>query len=696
MNFLLKASLALLMAGGLTSQALGQFPWSGEKAAAPAVHKTGSITWKTDLPEALKLAQEQRKLVFLHFSGTHCPPCRKLEDNVLNRNDVAVTMLSRYVPVFIVVEQAPDLVTRFHVREWPTDVIIDAEGRELARHVSPQDSREFIKRISTIAAKHHAGQSATIANVRVAVAADVTESNAPVQHTAADDRPPTQSQRAESKIVPNPHAREGRLPAIVARNTKPQSTSVDDEGFSPPNQRRKPPIVRKAREAVEEAVAVDPDRVAVEDESTEADVAPWRKNAQAKKRPAQKEPIESEPQEDPEAEAEEPADETKADGKMADEPEADESSETDSTEKPVEAKTEEPASEAVDELPAPRSRFGGMKEEEAEVEAAPAKDVGEKVAKESSAGEEEASKPAEEAPEQGEPEAEVEPAPPKSRFSRSEGAPAKTAEEETSTPEAKEGVEPPEESKAQEPEEGEEKQAAAKAEEDKPEQEAGAEPAEEMREDGDAVPAEEKQEVTKKAAPQAATEDESAKSNNAPAKPSAKTRKPSKSKVAAEPSEETDEAAEAAPAAKTEASGRPRGLAKIARSGKYVLGGHCCVTLLETEELVAGNPQFGAIHRGRIFLFSSAEARKKFLDNPDDYSPMLTGYDPVLYADRGELVDGSPKILGKLKDGRVISFSSEETYKKFAADYSKQHEKSPYVESIRAAMKETNGGRHLR
>lgn len=730
MNFQLRISLALLFSAWMATSACGQFPWSGNKDAAPEGRKTGSITWKSDLPEALKLAREQRKLVFLHFSGTHCPPCRKLEDNVLNRNDVAVTMLSRFVPVFIVVEQAEDLVERFHVQSWPTDVILDAEGREIARHVSPQNPQEFIKRISSISAKHHAGQSTTMANVRAAVASDVTEATTPVQQTAADDRvtTPTQPPRAESKIVRNPHTPDSRLPPIVARNNKAKKTIVqsgdrEEEGFSPPSERRKPEIVRRADEPKQVAARAKRDEEPADDEpavetDAEGDVAPWRKNLIAKKaakqvevakeaaakeapaeEPAEEMELEAAPDETAIAETEEPATEDEPEPKlesMAEEKAANEGKTAD--EEPVadESKSEKPVEQEVtDELPAPRSRFGATKEAEEETPTPEQAAEAPTKAEDEASEEKEAPKTPETAPEapapkEEEPKSEAveeetkEPARPKSRFAG--GEEPKSEEEAPATPESDEPAEVKPE--AESPAEPEVKQEAAAPVAQKTEEEAS-EPSEKKTAAAETKPETE------------ATEDAPPESEEPPVeevirKPAPKAAAAKKTKKPVEPPSEEPEAkaddAEAEPAE----SGRPRGLARIARSGKYVLGGHCCVTLLENETLKKGNPKLGAIHRGRIYLFASADARKKFLANPDDYSPMLTGYDPVVFADNGELVDGSAEILAKLHDGRVVTFSSEETYKRFAADYKKLREKSPYVEATRSAMKETNGGRHLR
>ena len=58
-----------------------------------------------------------------------------------------------------------------------------------------------------------------------------------------------------------------------------------------------------------------------------------------------------------------------------------------------------------------------------------------------------------------------------------------------------------------------------------------------------------------------------------------------------------------------------------------------------------GDRRFGAVHRGRTYLFASAEAQDKFLADPDAYSPVLSGADPVIFGETGQLVEGK-RLIG--------------------------------------------------
>lgn len=73
---------------------------------------------------------------------------------------------------------------------------------------------------------------------------------------------------------------------------------------------------------------------------------------------------------------------------------------------------------------------------------------------------------------------------------------------------------------------------------------------------------------------------------------------------------------------------------------KLAMDGYCVVTLLEGGKWTKGNPQWGAVHRGRTYLFTTEAEQQKFLADPDRFSPMLSGCDPVIFAQTGQLVEG--------------------------------------------------------
>jgi len=109
------------------------------------------------------------------------------------------------------------------------------------------------------------------------------------------------------------------------------------------------------------------------------------------------------------------------------------------------------------------------------------------------------------------------------------------------------------------------------------------------------------------------------------------------------------------------------------------MDGCCMVTLIDKRKKVKGNPKYGAIHRGRTYLFVGYKEQQRFLATPDAYTPVLSGNDPMLFLEQGKLVPGSSQH-GIFFGRQVYLFSSEKTLQKF--------EDAPYqyVDAIYRAM----------
>ena len=109
------------------------------------------------------------------------------------------------------------------------------------------------------------------------------------------------------------------------------------------------------------------------------------------------------------------------------------------------------------------------------------------------------------------------------------------------------------------------------------------------------------------------------------------------------------------------------------------LYGFCPVSLIRDKKWQEGDRAYGCEHRGRIYLFGSAENQAEFMRNPDHYAPVLSGFDPVIFAEQGKLVDGK-REHGAYVDGRIILFATEESYERFS------NNSVPYIAAVRAAM----------
>jgi thioredoxin-related protein/YHS domain-containing protein len=94
------------------------------------------------------------------------------------------------------------------------------------------------------------------------------------------------------------------------------------------------------------------------------------------------------------------------------------------------------------------------------------------------------------------------------------------------------------------------------------------------------------------------------------------------------------------------------------------LDGYCPVTLAEKETWELGDPRWGAIHRGRTYLFVSEAHQQRFLADPDRFSPVLSGYDPTRFIDNGTAVEGARRH-GLWFRGEMYLFADEGSLERF-------------------------------
>ena len=94
--------------------------------------------------------------------------------------------------------------------------------------------------------------------------------------------------------------------------------------------------------------------------------------------------------------------------------------------------------------------------------------------------------------------------------------------------------------------------------------------------------------------------------------------------------------------------------------------GYCPVTLADQATWTKGDPRWGAVHRGRTYLFPNPAAQQRFLAAPDLYSPVLSGFDPVRYLEAGEMVEGK-REHGVFYRDRVYLFADEDSLQRFGS-----------------------------
>lgn len=102
------------------------------------------------------------------------------------------------------------------------------------------------------------------------------------------------------------------------------------------------------------------------------------------------------------------------------------------------------------------------------------------------------------------------------------------------------------------------------------------------------------------------------------------------------------------------------------------LEGYCPVTLMEGQTWAKGQAEFGCYHRGVLYLFASPQARDRFMQSPDQWSPLLGGFDPVIMAEERRLEPGKRRfgVFCEAKPGQnsIVLFTSETSRDRFKAD----------------------------
>jgi thioredoxin-related protein/YHS domain-containing protein len=114
------------------------------------------------------------------------------------------------------------------------------------------------------------------------------------------------------------------------------------------------------------------------------------------------------------------------------------------------------------------------------------------------------------------------------------------------------------------------------------------------------------------------------------------------------------------------AEGSTRGTA-AATETQPAFHGSCLVSAVEDREIVSGSPKFQTRYRGQVLYFRSPDHKQKFLAQPANYWPMLDGQCPIT------LLNDEQKVAGELQYAavfrkRIWLFVSRETMLNFLED----------------------------
>ncbi len=124
---------------------------------------------------------------------------------------------------------------------------------------------------------------------------------------------------------------------------------------------------------------------------------------------------------------------------------------------------------------------------------------------------------------------------------------------------------------------------------------------------------------------------------------------------------------------------------------ELAMQGFCAVTVIKEDRWVEGNPKFGVVHLGKLYLFRNAEMMQTFLADPVPYTPVLNEIDVVRFFEERKIVQG--KREWGLKDpthNRMFFFADEAAMNHFWREYERYTGAAMSV--MENAIREANPG----
>jgi thiol-disulfide isomerase/thioredoxin len=100
------------------------------------------------LDEALKLAQKEKKPVFVDVYAVWCGPCKFMSNNVFTQKEVGEFYNGNFISVKIDGEKndGPSVMGRYGITAFPTLLFLKPDGTLMARNVGALDAEKFLRK----------------------------------------------------------------------------------------------------------------------------------------------------------------------------------------------------------------------------------------------------------------------------------------------------------------------------------------------------------------------------------------------------------------------------------------------------------------------------------------------------------------------------------------------------------------------
>jgi len=101
--------------------------------------------WPEDLPKALAQARQEDRKVLVFFAGN--PPsanARRMSTTTLSKKSGEIKR-GKFITVLIQIKKTDDLAKHYGIKNFPTFLLLDAQGKELNRRVGFVGQEAFIR-----------------------------------------------------------------------------------------------------------------------------------------------------------------------------------------------------------------------------------------------------------------------------------------------------------------------------------------------------------------------------------------------------------------------------------------------------------------------------------------------------------------------------------------------------------------------
>lgn len=652
------------------------------------------IPWVADFNTACGMAAEQRRLVLLHFYNDNCGPCVRLEQNVFSKTEVADAVSQNYLAVKVHAGKNPQLATRYHINQWPTDVFVTPSGLEVSRTVSPQKPSEYIAVLNKVALQAGVGAARqpnnplnTIAQSANSAAQSATQAARNSVQTAATSGQATVKNATNNATS---SATAGMSGAMSYFGQQAQQVSNETQRAAAEAQQKWNATKQQAQNAYDQTRATAETSVrqaTATAEQAQQQVATtatqWSNQAQTAVQNAEQKATAAAQQATETAnkwgaEVNSTAQQLENTAQRLENTVQRYDQQASTAYQQVHDQATQASQRVQQQVQSTKQEWQNTANQASQEVTATAQNLKQQASALTSSfvDRRSAFMPVETSPAAAATTPTVPVAP-------STTASPTTVPEPTSTSPAATAVTT---SPAQ--------PAPAVAATTAPATTAPATSSFSAPPVTTKAPAFVEAPATTAAAPAITTTAAAPTVTSNPWMAEKPANAPPAPAVAAAPQQQP----QSPPTAPAEPTFANHQMVPVSQAPQIALDGFCPVTLIEKMAInpadrgawKKGDKRFGAIHNGRTYLFATAEQQQKFLANPDAYAPALSGCDPVLYAERGQLIDGKRAYGIVTPDKHIYLFADEASRNRF--------EQSPagYAAAVQQAMSRPAGGNMYR